>query len=72
MWNYSDDPAADWDAYCEAMDEEEREMIASAPKCEECGRSVAEADSSYCYEFDGVYFCVDCMDKKLRAIPYYQ
>lgn len=65
------DPTADWDAYCEACDDERNAMLASAPVCEECGKSVAEADGDWCYEFGGMFYCCDCMEKHLKMIPYY-
>lgn len=68
--NRTYDPTADWDAYCEACDREHEEMLAAAPKCEECGKSVAEADSEYCYFFDEAIICCDCMAKHMMCIPY--
>lgn len=69
--NRTSDPTADWDAYCEACDEEYARMIASAPKCDECGKSVAECDSEYCYDFDGWTLCCDCVHKHMICIPYH-
>lgn len=68
--NRTCDPTADWDAYCEACDEEYAAMLATAPKCDECGKSVVEADSEYCYDFGGLKLCCDCVQKHMICIPY--
>lgn len=71
MFTLTDDPVFDAEAYAEAQDEETREMIASSPVCCECGRHVAEVDGDWCYCFDGDYFCVECIEKKMKPIPFW-
>lgn len=66
---YPDDPIADAEAYQEALDEETREFIEASPKCECCGRPIAEADINKAYWLFGSWFCMDCISKGLRDVP---
>lgn len=56
---YSDNPAADWDAYCREQDRQMEQM----PVCDECGERI---DTDFLYEFDGYYICEECLDKNHR------
>lgn len=65
---YSDDPAADWDAYCEAQEEETKAFIESTPKCTCCGRHVAEVDDYYYKINSDVILCEECLRKTMRCV----
>lgn len=57
MWpTRTDDPPADWDAYCRHQDA----LHGMLPMCEECGHHI---EDEHCFEFNDVYICEECLDK---------
>ena len=59
---YTDDPVADHQAWCEHQDY----LHGMLPMCAECGERI---DSEFCYEINGEIICVTCMEqyKKFTA-----
>lgn len=53
---YTDDPIADWDAYCIEQDR----LMELLPRCDECDKRI---DDEYLYEFDGCLVCGECLDR---------
>lgn len=56
---YTDDPPADWDAYCR----EQERFAALLPLCDECGERI---DDEVLYDFDGYLVCEDCLKRNHR------
>lgn len=52
---WTSDPIADWDRYCE---EQERELR-KYPTCSHCGEHVTDV----VYEIDGERYCEDCLNE---------
>lgn len=51
---YTDDPAADYDAYDRAQAEEMKRL----PICCECGNRI---EDEFCYQFNDEVICEDCV-----------
>lgn len=51
---YTDDPEADYRAYCREQDRQ----LDKLPKCSECDEPI---QSDECYEFNGELICPDCL-----------
>ena len=59
MFVRSDDPARDADLYYADLESE----LAKRPKCSECGERIQAEEY---YEFDGKFYCPDCLEKYHR------
>lgn len=55
MMRYSDDPAADWDAYCREQDK----ALEKLPVCADCGEHV-QADHYYLINDEVI--CPECLE----------
>lgn len=53
---YTDDPAADYDAYSRELDAA-RELL---PECCECGQRI---EDDFCYEINDEIICETCMEQ---------
>lgn len=51
---YTDDPARDYDRYCE----EQEKLIDRMPLCEDCEKHIEDETAYY---INGVWICKDCM-----------
>ena len=60
---YTDNPARDWDAYCEAQEREAERH----PRCSKCGERINE----WVYDLDGDLFCEDCIDDFRHPVENY-
>ena len=56
---YTDDPPADWDAYCI----EQEKMMERLPYCDECGKRI---EDEFLYDFDGFLICEECLKRNHR------
>lgn len=56
---YTDDPPADWDAYCREQDA----LHNMLPICCECGQRI---EDDFCYEINDAIICEDCMDRQYK------
>ena len=56
---YTDDPAADYDAFCRQQDLD----AARLPVCCECDSRIEE---EFCYEINGEVLCETCMEQYKR------
>lgn len=56
---YTDNPARDWDAYCE---EQERELE-RRPVCACCGERIQD---DYFYDINGENICPECLEDYYR------
>lgn len=76
----TDDPAADWDTYCEEL---ERQPEYEAAICEWCGKPLDHQGDDYCIMTDThEYICMNCSYQywerkreewekpRLRCVPY--
>jgi len=59
MFIRTDNPVADWDAYCA---EEERELE-RLPKCSECGERITDDE---CWVVNDEIYCPECAEKNFR------
>ena len=53
---YTDDPAADYDAYCL----EQEAAMESLPRCEECGQRI---EDECCYVINDEPICETCIEQ---------
>lgn len=53
MYQYTDDPARDWDAYCR----EQEKQLEKLPRCSMCGERIQDV----VYDIDGNLYCDDCI-----------
>lgn len=53
---YTDDPPADWDAYCREQDKYMEQM----PYCDECGQRI---EDEFCYKIGDYIMCEECIDR---------
>lgn len=53
---YTDDPVADYDAYCREQDK----FMEQLPYCDECGQRI---EDEFCYQIDDVIICEDCIER---------
>lgn len=51
---YTDNPARDWDAYCEEQEQE----LERLPRCSECHERIYD---QRLYDFDGTLICRECL-----------
>ena len=58
MW--TDDPARDWDRYC---DEQERWAKENLPRCSECNDLITD---DYCFEINDELICQGCLISNYR------
>ena len=56
---YTDDPPADYDAYCRNQDY----LHGMLPMCEECGHRI---EDEYTFEFNDTYICEECLERNHR------
>lgn len=65
----TDDPAADWDAYCEELDRQAERV--EVPLCEWCDKPLNwNGDDYFIREDSGEYVCMDCSEKRWKAKQY--
>ena len=64
----TDDPAADWDSYSEAQEEEQRWFIEHSPICPICGKRCGEKSNQGYFLF-GQWFCEKCVDSSFGDLP---
>lgn len=60
---YTDDPARDWDAYCDEQERQEERL----PKCSQCGEPIYD----YVYDIDGELWCEDCIHESKQPVENY-
>ena len=59
MLFYSDDPARDYDRYCE----EQEERLSKYPECACCGKHITD---DFLYYIEGDTYCEECMLDEYR------
>ena len=57
---YTDDPVADYDAYCRQQDAEQAALREFLPRCSECGYIIEDDE---CYNLDGEAVCEECIPR---------
>lgn len=63
-YQYTDDPARDWDAYCEEQERKAKKL----PICSQCGERIYD---DYVYVIDGELYCEDCIDECREPVEHY-
>ena len=58
---YSDNPAWDYDRYCE----EREEQMQKHPECSCCGEYITD---DFCYVIDGDIYCEECLKDEFRRL----
>ena len=64
FYQYTDDPAADWDAHCR----DEEAYKEKLPVCDICGMVI---EGEHVWDIDGTLYCEDCIDDCRHSIDKY-
>lgn len=56
----SDDPAADWDRFCDAEEQE----LSLRPRCSICDDIIMDDE---CYKINDEFICSECIENKCRV-----
>lgn len=56
---YTDDPARDYDRYCEETEKE----LEHLPFCEDCGERIMD---DYCYSDGDLVVCEECLERNYK------
>lgn len=58
---YSDNPALDYDRYCDAQDK----LLDKLPRCSQCDEPIQE---EYAYYINDEWVCEDCMEEHKQRV----